>query len=219
MKKSLLFALLLLPLFVFPQHTIKGFFSPAEDFNWAILYRTTAGTAMYAADTRSNAQGEFTLTLNGDIAPGHYYIVYGTPQEEKNFNLIYNGREDVALTYSVEKGVRFTASRENVLWQNYVEAMAQLNSEIGTLYKGKKHRKKAFKKLFEEKDKMQQTYEAASQGLLVQNFIKASRPYIPKKYKYEAAEVYAKNTRAAYFKNTPVTNEFLQNSRFISRRI
>jgi hypothetical protein len=45
MTRKILFLLAILPSVLFAQHTIKGTFTPAEDFKFAFLYRVTAETS------------------------------------------------------------------------------------------------------------------------------------------------------------------------------
>ena len=42
-----------------------------------------------------------------------YRIVYAAPQEDYNFDIIYNGKEDVEFTFNSETGVHFLKSSEN----------------------------------------------------------------------------------------------------------
>ncbi|WAC00817.1 hypothetical protein N7U66_11050 [Lacinutrix neustonica] len=41
MTKKSLFLFTILPVMLFAQHTVKGTFSPAEQFTFAFLYRVT----------------------------------------------------------------------------------------------------------------------------------------------------------------------------------
>jgi len=84
---------------VLSQHTIKGTFSPAKNYEWAILYKVTPTTSIYVENTTLDEEGNFTFKMDSTITAGIYRIVYALPQEEFNFDLIYNGKEDIELTF------------------------------------------------------------------------------------------------------------------------
>ena len=44
-----------------------------------------------------------------------YRIVYALPQEENNFDIIYNAKENIELSFDQEIGVNFIKSIENNL--------------------------------------------------------------------------------------------------------
>lgn len=68
--------------------------------------------------------------------------MYAIPPEENNFDIIYNGKEDVVFTFSLDDGIAFTKSKENILWVNYVESIQTVNSTISNFYESESKNKK-----------------------------------------------------------------------------
>jgi hypothetical protein len=132
-KKLLL--LFLLPLVTVAQHTIKGNFSPAEDYKWAVLYKVSPTDLSYKTDTKIDEEGNFTLQLDATITKGMYRLVYAVPQDVFNFDIIYNGEEDIVLNFNRDKGLEFLISEENLLLASYEKEMRAVQSQIAKRYK------------------------------------------------------------------------------------
>ncbi len=210
MIRKLLFTVCLFPLLAVAQHTIKGTFTPAEDYKWVLLYRISPTNTFYTADTRVDEEGNFTLKLDSTVTKGMYRIVYALPPETYNFDVIYNGEEDIELTFSDTHGVVFTISKENQLLAAYEEEVYKVRSEIGSKYrKGYEEVEGLFKTLGE----LQNVFENEAEGTIASNFIKANKAYIPS----EAEDLtnYVKNTKATYFENVDFNNPILQTSNFL----
>ena len=60
MIKKLFFLFTLLPGFIVAQYSIKGNFSPAEDYKWIILYKVTPTTSVYIDNSEVDGKGNFT---------------------------------------------------------------------------------------------------------------------------------------------------------------
>ncbi|WP_044400606.1 TlpA disulfide reductase family protein [Lacinutrix sp. Hel_I_90] len=215
MTKRLLFLFAILPAMLLAQHSVKGTFTPAEQFNFAFLYRVTAETSLFVTNAEVNEKGAFELKLDSTkaVIPGTYRIVYAQPQEDYNFDLILNGKEDVELQFDLEKGVTFVKSQENKLYKSYNRSIALVNRSIRNYYGSQKEDKKGFKDIFDILKRTQQEFEKASEGMIVQNFIKACKPYIPSKH--EDVSTFSNNVKANYFKNIDFSNKQLQNSNFL----
>lgn len=211
MFKKILFTAFLLPLLASAQHTIKGTFTPAKDFKWAILYKVTPTNSLYITDTEVDEAGTFTLQLDSAITKGTYRLVYALPQELFNFDIIYNGEEDIELTFNETEGVSFITSEENSLLVSYESEMSKVQNEIRTNY-GKGY--KAVKDAFTVLEMLQNEFEDASKGSIASSFIKANRPYIPSKP--QTVEEYVTNAKTHYFKNIDFNNTTLQSSKFLS---
>jgi hypothetical protein len=80
------------------QHTIKGTFSPAEDYNFALLYKVTPTISEYVSNAEIQEDGTFQFQLDSTHTKGMYRLVYAVPQEDYNFDIIYNAQEDIAGT-------------------------------------------------------------------------------------------------------------------------
>ena len=80
---------LLLPSILLGQNTIKGTFSPAEDYNVALLYKVTPTLSEYITNSEVKANGTFEFNLDSTATKGMYRVVYAVPQEDYNFDVIY----------------------------------------------------------------------------------------------------------------------------------
>ncbi|WP_299116008.1 thioredoxin-like domain-containing protein [uncultured Winogradskyella sp.] len=215
--KKLIFAFILLPTLLIAQHKISGTFSPAEDYTYAFLYEATPDGANYVNRAQLDSLGNFSLSLDETAKAGIYKIVYAIPPEENNFDLVYNGKEDVNFTFSLDKGVDFTESSENKLWDSYLNSMDVVNQTISNFYTKGGTDKTAFASIFKTLKETQQSYEDLAKGKLVEAFIKANKPYIPEAY--EDLPTYSKSLKANFFKNVDFNDSFLQSSSLITDRI
>ena len=91
----ILFILLVLPKLLYSQYSIKGQFTPAENFTYAFLYKNTPSGADYIDRAKLNSDGSFTIEMDENSETGIYKIVYATPPENNNFNFFYDGKEDI----------------------------------------------------------------------------------------------------------------------------
>ena len=93
--------LILLPNILLAQHTIKGVFTPAKDYKVALLYKVTPTISEYIAKSEIQKDGSFQFQLDDSSGKGIYRIVYAVPQEDFNFDIIYNGKEDLILNLTM----------------------------------------------------------------------------------------------------------------------
>lgn len=215
MKKFTLL-LFILPLLAFSQ-SVKGTFSPAEDFSFAYLYQATPEGANYVNRGKLDSIGNFEIPLDSTIAPGIYKIVYAIPPEENNFDFIYDGKETVAFNFSYDKGVEFTKSEENKLWNSYLNSMAMVNQTISNFYSKGKTDKEGFNSIFKVVKDTQLAYEESANGKLVSAFITANRPYIPTQF--EDITTYSKNLKQHFLSQIDFSNYLLQSSSFLVDRV
>jgi len=210
MKKIFLLAFLL-PLVALAQHTIKGNFSPAENYEWAVLYKVSPTNLLYKTDTKVDEQGNFTLELDASITKGMYRLVYAVPQDIFNFDIIYNGEEDIALNFDREKGVEFLISKENLLLASYEKEMRAVQTQIAKRYRDGYE---SVVSMFETLKELQEGFEKEAEGTITLDFIKANKPYIPE----DSLDIatYIKNNKKNYFENIDVNNTTLQESSFIT---
>ena len=68
--------------------------------------------------------GGFEFQLDSTATQGMYKIVYELPQEEYNFDVIYNAKEDVELSFNQETGIEYQSSIENQLVASYTNSMS-----------------------------------------------------------------------------------------------
>ncbi len=213
MTKRLLFLIAFLPSILLAQHTIKGTFTPADEFKFAILYKVTPTTSLYVNNAEIDSIGNFQFKLDTTVTKGMYRIVYALPQDEYNFDLIYNAKEDIELTFNLDEGVKYIASQENKLLGAYTESLQTVSKNINAYYASEKQSKKEFRKAFDVLTETQNEFEKASEGMLASHFIKASKPYIPTEM--EDAQTFSKNLKANYFKNIDFSAATLQSSSFL----
>lgn len=217
MIKKLSFILYFLPIFAIAQHTIKGTFSPAEEFNYAILYKVTPTTSIYIQNSEVNREGQFTFKMDSTLTKGIYRIVYALPLEENNFEVIYNAKEDIVLTFNVETGIEFKKSIENKLLASYMSSMSLVSQSIGNFYNQENKDKTALTSIFKTQLETQTNYEQAAKGTMAMHFVKASKPYIPNNF--EDIKTYIQNLKKHFFDNVDFNNETLQSSNFLIEHI
>ncbi|MFB9053188.1 TlpA family protein disulfide reductase [Formosa undariae] len=209
--KKLILALLLLPTLVFAQHKISGTFSPAASFKTAILYKLEPSNHVYISNA-DIVNGNFELDLEASLKAGMYRIVYALPQEQYSFDFIYNN-EDIVFQFQQDNGVSFQLSKENKLLTAYKNDMYIVKSKINTFYGTSEQNKADYMTCISEMKDIQNQAETASKGMLVHDFIKAERPYIP--IAFEDAPTYFNNYKTNYFKPIDFNNPVLQNSSFL----
>jgi len=215
--KNFLSILFILPLAMFSQHTIEGTFSPANDFTYAFLYKSNPTGSIYVDRGKVDESGQFKIELDSTNTSGIYKIVYGTPQEEHNFDLIYNANEDVILNFSLTEGLEFKESNENKLWASYTNSIEMINRTISNFYTQQSDDQNAFKDIFKTLKETQDAFEGASKGTIASVFIEANRPYIPETY--EDVSVYSTNLKNTYLEHVDFGNPLLQSSEFLSDRV
>ena len=72
--------------------------------------------------------------MDSTLTKGMYRIVYALPQEEYNFDVIYNAKEDIALTFNSETGIEYQESIENKLVNSYTYSMSLVSQSIGNFF-------------------------------------------------------------------------------------
>ncbi len=213
----LFFLTVLLPSILIAQHTINGKFSPAKDYNVALLYKVTPTLSEYIANTEVKEDGSFQFQLDSKATKGMYRVVYAVPQEDYNFDVIYNAKEDIELTFNSETGVTFQNSIENKLLASYTDSMSMVTQSIGNYFRQESQDTLALNAIFKAQAETQSSFEAAAKNTIALSFIKANKPYIPKKFK--DVNTYVDNLRAHYFDFVDFNNVILQSSSFLEERM
>ncbi len=210
MKERLLIFILTLPFLTLAQHTITGKFLPAKNFENIILYKIELNKSNYIAHSKLDSLGNFEIKLDASAKKGIYRITYSVPQNECQFQVIYNGKENIVVNYNDKSGVNFIKSKENTLLQSYSNQASKLKNEIENLYTTTPHDKEVIQNKFKKLRILQGQYEANSTGYIAHNFIKASRTYIPKNY--EDYNTYTANLKSHFFDHIDFNNIYLQTS-------
>lgn len=215
--KSLFSFLILFSLVANAQHTISGTFLPTEKFSHVFLYKSTPNGASYITQSNIEANGTFSITLDAEAAVGIYKLVYNLPAEENNFDIIYDGKEDIKLTFELGKELVFQESQENSLWNTYLKAINTPLNELSAFYSEEKKDKDAYTEIANRLKTIQDTFENKSEGLLTSEFIKANRPYIPTDF--ESLGTYFNHVREHFFKTVNFNNSLLQSSDYLTNKV
>lgn len=216
MKRILLSLIFLLTLSIQAQHSISGTFAPAKDYSWLIAYRLKPGTQVYVVDTAIK-NGEFSLELPENAIPGTYRLVYAVPQEEYNFDVIYNGEESIELNFTTDEGVDFINSKENILFSTYFEEINEIQSSLISYYSNGSTDVNTYNNILTKYNMRQAYYENKSEGLIVNQIIKANKTHIPSDY--ESVQSYIQNRKKKYFENLDLKNPVLQASGFLTDKL
>ncbi|MFI0429833.1 TlpA family protein disulfide reductase [Mariniflexile sp. HMF6888] len=217
MLSKLVALLMLLPSILLAQHTIKGVFSPAKDYEVVLLYKVTPTVSDYITNANVQKDGSFQFKLDASAPAGIYRVVYAVPQEDFNFDVIYNGKEDVTLTFNSETGISFKSSIENKLLASYTSSMSAITQSISNYFREDSKDTLALKAIFKKQRETQIQYEKQADNTIALHFIKANKPYIPKKY--EDVKTYVKNLKTHYFDNIDFNSKTLQSSSFLQERM
>ena len=217
MLKRYFFLFFICPLILFSQHTIKGTFTNAEDFKYALLYKMSPLATSYIGNAEIKEDGSFILPLETTATAGMYKIVYAIPKEEYNFDIIYNGKENIEFTFDSESGISFQESLENKLLQGYTSSMALISQSIGNFYMQQSTDTLALKDIFKTQRETQNNFELAAKGTIALEFIKANKPYIPEGF--EDVNRYVENLEQHFFDAVDFNNITLQSSDFLVERM
>jgi len=212
MTQRLLLLIFFIPLFSIGQNTISGSFTPAENYKWGLLYRITPTNDRYTTDTKID-EGKFSIKMDSSMVAGMYRFVYAVPPEENNFEFIYNGKEDIELSFSETEGLTFISSEENKVWSEYQAEVIPLNYEIAKRYGENPTDSLTIISLVSRQKEAQERFEKTSENLISGSFIRASRPYMPTSF--EESKVYFKHNKEAYFDAIDASDLTLQKSRFL----
>ncbi len=210
--KNTTFLLLMLPAIFFAQHTIKVNFSPAKDFTWGIIYKSTPTSNKYIAQGKIE-NGTLLFKLDEKATKGIYKIVYAVPQLENNFDVIYNGEEDIEVNFNVTDGAVFQKSSENKMLSAYLNDFILLGKDLEKAYTQQTIDSTAVTEIYKRQEALQRMHEEQTKGKLVFHFIKANKPYIPQNYK--TPEIYIENLIDNYFSNIDFNDTVLQSSNFL----
>ena len=205
MFNKMWFVIMFLPTLVVAQHTIKGHFSPAKDYEWVILYEVTPISSLFIANTEINEEGYFEFQLDSTITQGMYKIVFALPQEENNFDIIYNAKEDVEFTFNNETGIEYKSSIENQLVSSYTNSMSLVSQSIGNFFQQQSTDTLALASIFKTQLETQTNFEEVAKGTIASHFIIANRPYIPENF--EDIKTYINNLKIHFFDHVDFNNE------------
>lgn len=214
MTKSTLFVFMLCMPMLWAQHELRATFTPAENFEIAILYKINPKNLSYTTHAKFDDDGHLTMALDSTISSGVYRLVYAMPQEVYNFDVMYNAKEDIELKFNQEMGLEYVSSEENKLLNLYYSTMAQIGQNIGELYKKEPLDSLALVQLFKTQSAKQLEFETQSKDLMVHEFIKANKRYVP--LQIEPLDQYLDHVKNHYFDAVDFKNPLLMASNFFS---
>jgi thiol-disulfide isomerase/thioredoxin/archaellum component FlaC len=233
--KKLLALLIFATSIVNAQYTIKGTMTPPEKSDWLALYKIEGAKQKFITNTtikfdtivvggEKQVLGRFQLDLPKNTKPGVYRATYRN--KGAGFVDFYFNKENVEFIFNPkypDESVVFTSSRENKLFNEYLEAYTLVQNKIDKnqlayIKSEDKNAKKAYKKAIKELEDVQETYENKSEGMLVNNFIVASQRYNPSS-PFDNMQEYLSSTVDNFFKNVNFNNDALYNSSFIIDKI
>jgi thiol-disulfide isomerase/thioredoxin len=215
--KNLFLCLIVFPSVLVAQHTIKGTFSPASKFTYAFLYHATPTSIDYVNQAAVNPDGTFEIKLDASVKKGIYKIVYAVPTDENMFEFFYDGNETIELQFDLEKGLSFSASKSNMLWDAYTKDLSEISNKISQYYSSNSNDTSVINSLFEELRQTQNNYEIEAKETIAYPFIVSNRLYIPDTA--EDAQTYSQNILKHYFENIDFSNTYLQSSDYLKDRI
>lgn len=233
--KKLLSLLILVTSIVNAQYTIKGTMTPPEKSDWVYLHKLQGAKPKFIGNTtikpntvvvggEEQILGKFEFILPENATPGAYRATYRN--KGNGFVDFYFNKENIEFIFNPkypDQSVVFTASRENKLYSEYLQAYALVQDKIDEnqvdyIQNGNKGTKKIYKTAVKKLEDIQEIYENKSEGMLVNNFIKASQRYNPSN-PIDNMDEYLSSTVNNFFKNIDFKSDALYNSSFLVDRI
>lgn len=179
--KNILIFLFFLPVFGIAQHSISGTFEPSNTFTTVYLYQITPegqNYLNYISHTRLDENSKVSIDLPKELTPGMYQLNFGIPRADYHFNFIYNGKENIVFHYEHEKGVSYTQSEENIVYQEYLEKSKMTNELLSAVFQPGVTAED-FQAVFKAIEEVQHHYELLSMGLMARSYIRSGRSAIP----------------------------------------
>jgi thiol-disulfide isomerase/thioredoxin len=217
------------------QYSIKGTMTPPEESDWVILYKIEGAKQKFISNSTiafedvnigGNTQkvGRFELSLPADAKTGAYRVTYRNTGA--GFVDFFFNKENVEFVFNPqypEESILFTKSRENKVYKEYQEAIANVQRTLDNLQveylksEDKKH-KKAYKKAYKEQEEIQDIFEGKSEGMLVNTYIKASKPTTSSSI-FDDTQEYLEHVIESFFDNVDFSDKKLYSSPFIIDKI
>ena len=227
MKKSIFGLLLIVPLLITAQFTIKGKLTPSDNFSWLLLYKIIDGKQIYLDNTEIK-DSDFEFVLPESENTGVYRVFYQL-ENQLYVELIYN-KEPIEFffdPYDPVNSIEFLKSSDNIINQKYYKTISQKQSGLDSLQvvyfktTDSKYQKKIehqYKEKLKDVEASQSNFESSSEGKLANNFIRASRQFNPKK-PLRLPETYIDLVKEHFFDAVDFRDTVLLNSTFISDKI
>ncbi|WGH74912.1 TlpA disulfide reductase family protein [Tenacibaculum tangerinum] len=235
MMKKLLALLIFTTSLVNAQYTVKGTMTPPDKGDWVILYKIEGAKQKFILNTtieldtvvvggQEQVLGKFSFKLPNTATPGAYRATYRN-SGAGFIDFLFN-KENVEFVFNPkypEQSVLFTSSRENKVYREYLQAYNAVQRKVDSLQAayiqtGSKDIKKEYRKEYKEVEEVQENYEKKSQGMLANNFIRASRRY--NSYNpHDNIEDYLSATTDNFFEYIDLKSDELYNSSFLIDKV
>ncbi len=227
MNQKLLFLFIFIPVFLYSQFSVSGKINSGDNYSWILLYKLENGEQKFVSNTNVE-NGEFQFKIAETEPSGIYRAFY---QIENNLyvEFIYN-KENINFTfdaYNPIESISFSSSEENIINQNYYNAITSKQRELDSLQivffnsnetKINKKLGKTYRKRLEEKNTIQINFEKKSEGTIANHFIKASKQY-NSKTPIKIPEDYLNEIKIHFFDAVNFNDTILINSTFINDKI
>ena len=233
--KKLVFLLIFVAISAQGQYKIKGELQSSEKITWILLYKIEGAKQVFVKNVAPKTvtklekgvpttikHFEFVLPENAPV--GSYRIIYrndGTGFVDVLFN-----KEDISFSYdskNPEESLIFSKSKENILYQNYVNLISVLQHKTDSLQVAylknpsvltAKHYTTQLKKIARLRNK----YAKESTGKLAKNFIISANKYNSPQIE-KTPEAYLNSLKTHYFDAINLNDKVLYNSAFLLDRI
>ncbi len=227
MTKHLLLLLVLIPAYLHAQYAIKGNLNPGDNFSWILLYKIKDGKQIYMDNAEVN-NGTFEFNISESESPGIYKVFYQL-ENQLYVEFIFN-KENVEFTfdpYDPLSTIDFLNSKENVINQNYYNAITNKQRELDSIQvayfngadsKVRKSIRKSYKEKIAEVSSIQMEFEDLSEGKIANTFIKSSKQYNHKN-PISTPDDYLLNVKKHFFDAIDFNDPMLLNSTFVSNKI
>ncbi|CAM1340076.1 TlpA family protein disulfide reductase [Tenacibaculum amylolyticum] len=233
--KKLLALLLFVTSVAYAQYSIKGTMTPPEESDWVILYKIEGAKQKFISNSTIKFEdvsiggtvqkvGRFELTLPANAEVGAYRVTYRN--QGAGFVDLFFNKENVEFVFNPqypEESIVFIKSRENKVYREYLDALAVTQRAIDSLQveylkADEKKTKKAYKTAYKQQEEVQDIYEGKSEGMLVNTYIKASKPTNSSSI-FDDTQEYLDHVVGSFFDNVDFSNKTLYNSPFIIDKI
>ncbi len=219
MLKEIVIALLLLSISANAQDIIRVRIEPNEQYEKLMLYSIVGASQNYVANT-SIVFGEFEFVIPEGNESGMYRIYFDV-NNGGYFDFIYNN-EPVSVTFnpsSLEKTAVFDISEENQLYQSYLNEIETQQYKVDSLQYAyfnpdkKQSLKELYKNELQSLNDLQQSFEKASEGKFVHDFIVENNKYNSPEI-VETSQEYLEILKNHFFDYIDFSNQYLTNSSF-----
>ena len=234
MKRLALF-LLLSSTILQAQYNVTGKMNPAIDSDWLILYTIEGARQLFVNNTtmkidsvyineKKSAIATFTFILPENTKPGAFRATYRT--EGAAFVDFFFNKEDVSFVFNPDypnETVTFSASRENKIYQEYLNTASPLQQSMDSLQVvSLKDPNANVNGLYQQKkiklDSIHKSYVTQSKGMYVEPFMKATLRKNSTSV-FSRVDDYMNHMKSTFFDGIDFANKNLINSSFLTDRM